>query len=130
MPWALQPGHSTSFPKLGSGYDGELVHSGAFGAFLGDTNIATLSQTLPTVPGQEYLLSFWLDNPVSGAGEKFLVNWITNSTGTNRIYSLTNPPPFAWKKLAFVVTATDTNTTLQFDAQNDQLFFGLDDVSV
>jgi hypothetical protein len=108
----------------------QFVHSGAFGAALGDTNLAILSQTLPTVPGRKYLLSFWLDNPVSGAGEKFLVNWITNSTGTNRIYALTNPPVLAWRKLAFVVTATDTDTTLQFAAQNDQLFFGLDDVSV
>jgi hypothetical protein len=115
---------------FGNNAGAECVHSGAFGAALGDTNVATLSQTLPTVPGRKYLLSFWLDNPVSGAGEQFLVNWNTNNTGTNRIYSLKNPSVLSWKKLAFVVTATDTNTTLQFGAENDQLFFGLDDISV
>jgi hypothetical protein len=128
--WLYNGVVDANYFDLGSGYDGELVHSGAFGAFLGDTNIATLSQTLTTIPGQRYLLSFWLDNPTSGSGEQFMVYWNTNRSGTNRIYSLNNPPAFAWRKLAFVVTATDTNTTLQFDAQNDQLFFGLDDVNV
>ena len=108
----------------------ECVHSGAFGAYLGDANIATLSQRLVTVPGQKYLLSFWLDNPVSGTGEHFLVNWNTNSTATNQIYSLNNPPVLAWRKLTFVVSATDTNTILQFGSENDQQAFGLDDVSV
>ena len=107
-----------------------FVHSGAFGVFLGDTSLATLSQTLPTVPGRKYLLTFWLDNPVSGSGEQFLVNWNTNSTGTNRILLLNNPPVLTWGKHSYVVTATDTNTTLQFGAQNDQEAFGLDDVSV
>lgn len=114
----------------GNNWAAALVHSGAFGAALGDTNLATLSQTLPTVPGRKYLLSFWLDNPITGAGEQFLVNWNTNSTATNRIYYLNNPPVLSWRKVSFVLTATDTNTTLQFGAQNDQFFFGVDDVSV
>ncbi len=46
----------------GSGPD--FIHSGNYGAFLGDTNPATLSQTIKTVPGRSYLLSFWLANPV------------------------------------------------------------------
>jgi hypothetical protein len=107
-----------------------FVHSGAFGAYLGDTNIATLSQTLPTVPGQKYLLSFCLDNPVSGVGEQFFVNWNTNSTTTERIYYLNNPPVMSWRKLSFVLTATGTNTTLQFGAKNNQEAFGLDDINV
>jgi len=109
---------------------GEFVHSGVFGAALGDTNIATLSQTLPTVPGRKYLLSFWLDNPQSGPGQQFLVNWNANRTGSNQIYYVTNPPVMPWRKLTFVVTAADTNTVLQFGAENDPFGFGLDDVSV
>src|ERR1022692_2054365 len=38
----------------------------AYGAALGETGfLATLSQTLRTVSGQSYLLSFWLENPTS-----------------------------------------------------------------
>jgi hypothetical protein len=130
-PFSLQNGVvDANYEGNGNNTSVEFVHSGAFGAALGDTKIATLSQTLPTVPGRKYLLSFWLDNPVSGAGEQFLVNWNTNHTVTNQIYFVTNPPVWSWRKLSFVVTATDTKTTLQFGAENDQVGFGLDDVSV
>ena len=61
-------GNSTVYDAVedaASGYD--VVHSGTYGAFLGDDQLATLSQSLTTVAGQNYLLSFWLDNPVSGS---------------------------------------------------------------
>jgi hypothetical protein len=106
----------------------QCVHSGVFGACLGDTNIATLSQNLSTVPGQKYLLSFWLD-VVGGAVELFRAYWNTNSA-TNQIFSLNNPPMSPWMKRSFVLTATDTNTLLQFAAQAAPNAFGLDDVSV
>ena len=108
----------------------DFIHSGWYGAFLGDTQIATLSQTLNTFPGQGYLLSFWLANPVSGSVQQFLVNWNTNSPGTNRIYYLTNPPVMPWTNITMVVTATGTNATLQFGAENDPDGFGLDDVTL
>ena len=107
-----------------------VVHSGSYGAFLGDNQLATLSQVLSTVPGQSYQLSLWLDNPQSGPPQIFLVNWNTNSSATNNIYAMTNPPVFTWTNLAFVVTATRTNTTLQIGAENDVNYFGFDDVSV
>lgn len=108
-----------------------FIHSGMYGAFLGDTpEIGTWSQTLTTLPGQAYLLSFWLVNPVSGAGQQFLVNWNTNSSDIGQIYYVTNPPAMAWTNLTFVVTATDTNTTLQFGAENEPDGFGLDDITV
>ncbi len=108
-----------------------FIHSGAYGAFLGDApDIGTWSQTLNTLPGQGYLLSFWLANPVSGAGQQFLVNWNTNNFNTSQIYYVTNPPALVWTNLTFVVFATDTNTTLQFGAENKPEGFGLDDVSV
>jgi len=95
-----------------------------------DTQLATLSQGLSTIPGQSYLISFWLDNPTSGAGQHFQLNWNTNGASGNRIYDLSNPPVLGWTNLQFVVTASDTNTVLQFGAQNDPADFGLDDISV
>jgi hypothetical protein len=89
-----------------------------------------LSQTLPTVPGRKYRLSFWLGNPVGGPGQQFLVNWNTNTAGTNQIYHLDNPPALPWTNLTFVVTATGTNTTLQFGSENNQDAFALDDILV
>jgi hypothetical protein len=116
--------------SLASGAGTNFIHSGNYGAFLGDNTIATLSQTLNTVPGQVYFLSFWLANPGSGSGQQFLVNWNTNSTSTNQIYFLSNPPVLSWTNLSFLVAATTTNTVLKFGAANPPDGFGLDDVSV
>ena len=103
-----------------------LVHSGSFGAFLGQGGyMATLSQTLPTTPGQRYLVSCWLDNPVSGSVQQFSASW----NGTNFV-NLSSPPAFAWTNIVFLGTATAANTLLQFAAENDPNYFGFDDVSV
>jgi hypothetical protein len=87
--------------------------------------LATLSQTLATVAGQNYLISFWLDNPVSGSVQHFLVNW----NGTS-LYNNSSPPAFAWTNFQFLDTASGTNSILQFGAENDPSYFGLDAVSV
>ena len=107
-----------------------VVHSGNYRAFMGDISLAVLSQTLPTSPGKEYLLSFWLDNPMSGPGQQFEVNWNTNAPVTNTVYYALNPPAFTWTNFNFVLAATGTNTTLQFGAENQPNYFGLDDISV
>jgi hypothetical protein len=103
-----------------------VVHSGYFGAMLGENGYAaTLSQALTTVPGQQYLLSFWLNNSQGGNLQSFSASW----DGTNLI-NFTNPPAFTWSNFQFVVTADDTNALLEFDAENDPHYFGFDDVSV
>jgi hypothetical protein len=113
-----------------AGYYTNVVHAGDYGLLLGDTNPATLSQNLATQPGQGYFLSFWLENPTKGPRQQFWVNWNTNSSGANQIYYLTNPPVFSWTNLTFLLTATRTNTGLQFGAENPTNYFGLDDISV
>jgi len=111
-------------------------HSGTYYfLYTQSSPLAYLSQTLATIPGQTYLLSFWLTNVVGSVGssnilEQFQVNWITNLTGTNTVLNLTNPPAFGWTNYLFTVTATGTNTTLQFAADNTPGFFGLDDITV
>ena len=107
-----------------------VVHSGNYGAFLGDDRLATLSQSLATVSGQFYLLSLWLDNPESGSPQVFLVNWNTNGAAANTLYGVTNPPAFAWTNLNFIVSAAGPATVLEFGAENGPDGFGLDDVSL
>jgi hypothetical protein len=68
-------------------------------------------------------------NPPNLPTNIFVVNWNTDAS-TNTLFALTNPPSFPWSNFTFVVTATSTNVQLQFEAQNDQNAFGLDDVSV
>jgi len=144
----FETGDFTAWALVGNNYDGtnlyngvvntgsltdgsgsEYVHSGNYGAFLGDTNLATLSQSLPTTPGQNYRLSFWVDNPVVGPAQEFLVNWITNGSA-DQVFSLINPAALSWTNVILVVSATGTNSTLQFAAQNPTGGFGLDDITL
>src|SRR5581483_2075894 len=112
----------------GNGYN--VAHSGSYGAFLGDTQVATLSQSLATVPGQSYLVSLWLNNPTKGTGQRFAVNWNATATISNTLFSVNAPGVMPWTNLQFLVTATQSTTTLQLAAENDNSGFGVDDVSV
>ena len=129
--WTLVDNGSYDVVDNGSSY-GITPHTGTYAFDFGQPNaLAYLSQTLATVPGQAYLLSFWYENASpSGTTEKFIVNWITNTTGTNVLMNLLNPATFSWTVSNYVVNATSTNTTLQFAVENDPSYFGLDDVSV
>ena len=111
-----------------SGFD--TVHSGTYGAFLGDTKLASLSQNIATVPGAYYLISLWLDNPAVGSGQQFALNWQTNGAASETLFRVSTPPSFAWTNLQFIVQASGTNSTLQIQAENDSNYFGVDDVSV
>ncbi len=103
-------------------------HSGSYAAALGEVAVlATLSQTLPTSPGQIYLLSLWLDSPdvIYNNTNRFKVTW----NGVTLFYK-TNVAQTGWTNLQFTVKAVSTNTVLQFGAQDDNWYLGLDDVSV
>ena len=120
---ATQEYGSSSIPGVD---DSLFVHSGIYGAFLGQNNsLGFLSQTLPTVAGQQYVLSFWLDNPAPGTPNEFRASW--NGTA---LFDQTDMDQFAWTNMQYVVTATGTSSVLQFGFRNDQNAFGLDDVSV
>jgi hypothetical protein len=132
--------YSDNFADDGT-YSGYSPYDGVYFAALGqDSNLAYLSQPLPTRAGQLYLLSFWLENPLENTSNptnspgdnpnQFVVRWNTNATSTNVIFNQTNLGPFGWSNLVFTVQASSNVTTLQFGNRNDNDFFCLDDVSV
>ena len=108
---------------------GGFVHSGRHGAALGQTNsLGYLSQTLPTIAGQTYQLSLWLDNPKNSIGatpNEFQIQW----EGAT-IYDGVNLPFTTWTNLQFTVTAANSGSLLQLGFQDDPYFMGLDDISV
>jgi hypothetical protein len=106
--------------------DGQFVHSGIYGAFLGQIgSLGHLSQTLPTTPDRRYLLSFWLANPANGTPNEFIAKW-----NGNTLFQGVDMNEFGWTNMQFVVTAKGSTTELQFRFRNDQNALGLDDVSV
>ena len=93
---------------------------GAFGA------TGSLSQVLSTTAGQSYELSFWLANNGTAPPNLFAVYW-----GGTQIYSASDLTPFSYTQSTFDnLVASGTSTTLEFQYQNDDDFFRLDDISV
>lgn len=118
------PSGNTAFTSVSTG--SVYVHSGTKGLRTGPgSTMGFLSQILPTVIGQTYLLSFWLTNPDAGTPNEYMVLW----NGTS-LLGQTNLTAFGWTNPQFLVTANAANTLLQFGFRNDLGYFGLDDISL
>jgi hypothetical protein len=134
--WTLQGNANDNLAVGADSYPphAELVHSGSWGALLGEIGgLAYLSQALPTSAGQLYLLSFWLNSPyftVADTPNQFLVEWTVATNSTTVLFNQTNMAAFNWTNMQFLVRAAGSSTVLEFGARNDPEQFGLDDVSV
>ncbi len=105
--------------------DGFYVHSGNFGAHLGPIPAdGFLSQTLATVGGKPYIISFALRSD-GGLPNDFSASW-----GGQTIFARANMPLGDWMLLTFTEVAPGSSTVLQFGFRNVPSFLGLDDVSV
>jgi alpha-tubulin suppressor-like RCC1 family protein len=106
------------------------AHSGAYGLRLFQPGgaPAIFSQPLSTTIGQEYSVSFWLNSPDGAMPNVFRVLW----NGAT-LLAKTNLAAIGWTNIQLTVTATATNSLLQFGfltAPASGNGFGLDDVSV
>jgi hypothetical protein len=91
-------------------------------------NGATFSQTLATVAGQTYTMSFYYDAGGAGLGTTELeVMWngapVTGGT-------IVNAPASTWSQRTFTVTAAGTSTLLEFTGQQDPAVLYLTGISV
>jgi hypothetical protein len=103
------------------------THSGTHAAEFGDTVAGfydTITQTLTTIPGQQYTFDYWLDNG-GGPANGFRVMW-----GSTVVQNLVDSAAFGYTHFTFTVTATSTSTTISFAGYQLPSFFYLDDVSV
>jgi len=103
------------------------VHSGTWGAEMGPAGTqGYLSQTLNTIPGQIYSLSFWLNCATSGSTpNEFTAIW-----NGSALVDLLNLGATGWVNYRYLVAATSGSTMLQFGFRNDPSYLGFDDVSV
>jgi subtilase family serine protease len=102
------------------------LHSGRYGAELGPAGApGYLSQTVNTLPGQMYRLSFWVRNP-SGATP----NWMQVQWNGTTVFEQSDIASTGWTNLQVLVTASSSASVLQFGFQDDPAYLGLDDVSL
>jgi flagellin len=102
-----------------------VEHSGTFGGLFGQVgSTGMIEQTLTTVAGQNYSLSFWLLNSGGPA------NSFEASIDGGAVLSLNDSPAFDYTHYTFNFTASGTSTDLAFTFRQDPSFWFLDDVSV
>jgi hypothetical protein len=105
--------------------DMSIPHSGTYDALLASGGAdLQLQQTITTVPGQLYNVSFWLDN-AGGTPNDFSASF----AGVT-FFSTTNASAFPYTLETGTVTATGTSSLLSFSMRQDPAFWNLDDVSV
>lgn len=106
---------------------GIAPRSGSYEAALGTaSSLGYLSQTIATTPGTSYRLSFWLNHSGGDPNDIIIVSW----NGTT-LLDETNPPAPVWTSYQFAVTASRTNTVLQFGYKASGIdYLGLDEVSL
>jgi hypothetical protein len=124
--WTFTPAASGSDFFVGSTPDFG-PHTGNEAANFGSvsTNFDSISQTLATVPGASYTLSYWLSHDSSNQANEFQASW-----GGNVVQDLLNANYFGWTQYSFTVTATSSSTALTFSGYEIPAWYGLDDVSV
>jgi hypothetical protein len=119
-----QSGNTTATAVISG--NSSFVHAGRYGAELGPPGApGYLSQTMTTIPGQNYLVSLWLRNATGQTPNFFQVQW---NGGT--IFFQPDVTARNWTNLQFTVTATRDTSVLQIGFQDDPDFLGLDDVNV
>jgi hypothetical protein len=122
--WTTSGNFTFSSVSTNTSYALSGFYGGAFGP---TTTLGYLSQTVPTIPGQAYLIGFSLDAPdvLTNNNAEFKASW-NGTVLMDQTYFL----GFGWGSYQFLVSATGTNSTLQFGFRDDPYFLGLDDVSV
>jgi uncharacterized protein YfaP (DUF2135 family) len=123
-------GWTTTAASLGSDFDVGTAgppHSGYYDVALGALSYIpdSISQTLATVPGDTYTLSYWVSHDSTNAENDFQVFW-----GGNSVQNLSNVSAFGWTNYTFTETAASATTVLKFSAYEVPAWFFLDDVSV
>jgi hypothetical protein len=116
-----------------NGIFGRAANSGAQFAYLDDSNtVNTISQTIATIVGQSYSISYWVaDNQPNSLSSSFGGTTLFSGTAPTNGFSL----PADYVNYNFVATATSTSTILSFTGQwlnigADDNGTQLDDVSV
>ncbi len=104
-------------------------NSGNTAACNDPVNGADLSQTLTTVPGQTYTLSFYFDGGQSASPGPAELEVFWNGAAVPG-GTLVNPPASTWAVYTFAVTATGSSTVLEFTGKQDPAQLYLTGISV
>ncbi len=113
-------------PTLPGVDDSAFVHTGIWGAYIGEPDkLGFLRQTVPTLAGQRYQISFWLTNPTNGTPNEFHARW-----GDQPLLDQSDLDALPWTRYQYTAVASGSTTVLEFSFRHQPAAFGLDDVRV
>jgi hypothetical protein len=102
------------------------AEDGNFTAFFGPVgDTATISQMLPTTPGDLYTLQFFLADPSGGTPNFFQVTFGSTVLTLNNFGAA-----FGYQEFDLTTIATGNQTNLSFTFRNDPAYWFLDNVTV
>jgi choice-of-anchor C domain-containing protein len=98
-------------------------------------NGGSIQQTIATIVGQAYKVTFWLaGNPDGGLGDKFVATSVSGdwvNSFTFNVGGSNTKADMGWKEFSYVFTAFDTQSTLVFNSQTHTPYGpALDNVSI
>ncbi len=112
-------------------------HNGNFAVNLADGSVRTVtaSQTFPTLPFQEYQVSYWVGNYSANNGPAAIIANVVDGTSNTILLSETatapaTNEPSTWVRFVSTFIADGTSNTISFTEINGPSYIGLDDVSV
>jgi len=112
---------NTTFTGVSSATSTEGTFSAFFGPF---RTVGGISQTLTTVAGQSFVISFDLANQGGPA------NFFDVVFGTTQLFTATDSSVFGFTTFSTTAVATGATTDLSFTFRQDPSFFRLDNISV
>ncbi|XHS76540.1 hypothetical protein ACFJGW_12455 [Burkholderiaceae bacterium UC74_6] len=121
-------GWTTAINGVYDGVDVLAPQAGSFAAFFGAATPSTISQTLNTVAGQQYYVSFWLQNE-NNLGS-FVPNSFSFSWNGNQAMAFADADAFDYTRYTFALDATGASTTISFSFMQETSFLDFDTVEV
>src|SRR5579862_229680 len=114
-----------NFMFVTTAFDGIAPHGGSYQAVAGPQSaVGSLSQSLATQVGKQYDITFWVAN------YGLTPNSFDATFGGNTLLVFNGIGALPYTEYTYTETATAPATTLQFDFQQPNAYWYLDDVSV
>jgi hypothetical protein len=113
-----------------------VAHSGTYGLYAGpyqnpiNPGFGYIAQTLATVAGQTYHMSFWLRTSDGGINPQVPPNQFVALWGGVQVASVLDAYTLPWAEYSVNVVATGSSTELKFGFWHPPAGWGFDDVSV
>ncbi len=127
--YTTTPAAHGSFAFVSGAGPNAAPHSGTYAAVFGAVGGLpdTISQTLATVPGLSYTVSYYLRNSSPNAGNASLQSFTASFGGVSQT---TGVATSTYSLQTFTAIATSSSTTLSLGGYDPKDFYNLDDISV